>query len=1073
MAIARQHQTSGGKTTTSGTTFTLALSSGVGEIIYVAVALATTSGSVSSITDTGGNTYDRITTVTSGGTEKTEFWKSRTALASGTLTVTVSGTGFRVTAVAASYSGVAYGAEVVNTATGSTSPITTGTVTLRESADFLLMAGGEAANNTFTAQNGIIVGQQGTTSLRAILIEQTGGTSLTNSATMTATSWAIVYVTLRALTVTADQLVMSDFAPALNLNYTLLINQSLNNWADVVTLPAGAGLTLTLSDTLNNWADFVQAGYGAATSDQLIISDSIGAGYGGSLSDNLNNWADVFAYFETGTGLTLVLTDSLNFWADRLLAGYGSLTSDQLIISDSLGAGYGGQLSDSLNNWQDTAAELLSIAVILSDSLNFWRDLIPAFQSTLNLGITEVITFADALGLGYGDIVADTLNNWADAFGFAGGVLQPFSDSLNNWADFTGAGYGNLHSDQLIIADSLGSGYGAILSDSLNNWQDNLVEVLSGGGVIQYSFSEDLNNWEDLVWAGYGNLHSDQLVISESTGAGYGGLLEDDLNNWQDFMPAFEVEYDINITDLFALSDAMLAGYGNLHSDQIILVDSLGSGYGAVLSDSLNNWQDAFTEELLGALIQLSFADDLNNWTDLMLAGYGSGISEQLIIADSLGAGYGGRLADQMSLADAEQTTMSFEVRITQSMNAWQELMLAGYGNQFSDQLIITDSSGAGYGAVLSDTMNFWQDAFSKVLFGAQIQISFSDTLNTWQDLAGAGYGSAMSDQIIIADSLGSGYGAVLSDSLNNWSDHLSEQLSIAITLSDNLNNWTDRVLAGYGNLFSDQIVISDSIGQGYGGSLSDSLNNWTEQAGVGYGFLVVDSASGSWKDSIVNTLSLLIMLQDQDTTWADSIAMMAGTGIGLSDQFTMTDALGAGYGNALVDEIQWADQQGLGYGLLVTDDLDFWLDATGGGGLVTPIVITIQDSLTTWQDALTYYLTTNRGEAIASLKVYNKYVAMTVVIEQAATATVEVVDSIAQTWTQQLGSPIVPLEIQAVDTLSFWMEAVASGWLLEFSDTMTFVDGGQVILESNSQFVMGVSDSLNFWSDLVAGSLQ
>ncbi len=85
------------------------------------------------------------------------------------------------------------------------------------------------------------------------------------------------------------------------------------------------GLVELLSDTDGQFSDSLLIGYGALTADQIVLSDST-------------------------------------------LVGYGSLTSDQLIIADSMNAGYGALLADNEGpNWNDSIAELLSMAEILTD----------------------------------------------------------------------------------------------------------------------------------------------------------------------------------------------------------------------------------------------------------------------------------------------------------------------------------------------------------------------------------------------------------------------------------------------------------------------------------------------------------------------------------------------------------------------------------------------------------------------------------------------------------------------------------------------------------------------------------
>jgi len=198
MAIGFGTSAVGAKSLTSGTSFTIALSSSSNAQIVVVVISTNNGNLVTSITDGGGNTYFRNNSIAQSGLT-VEVWSSNTphAAASGTITVNVT-TGFRCAGVAASYTGVDLVDVTTAATTGSTSPITTGSTVLRDASDWLLMGGGLAAANTFTAQNGQLRNQNTTTGLSVCLIDSNGASSpVTDSATMTAANWGQVGVFLR------------------------------------------------------------------------------------------------------------------------------------------------------------------------------------------------------------------------------------------------------------------------------------------------------------------------------------------------------------------------------------------------------------------------------------------------------------------------------------------------------------------------------------------------------------------------------------------------------------------------------------------------------------------------------------------------------------------------------------------------------------------------------------------------------------------------------------------------------------------------------------------------------------
>jgi len=197
MAIAFGNSVTGIKSVTTGTSFTIALSSTAGNQILVGVVSNASALNVTSITDGGGNTYSRISSSVQSGCT-VEVWGSNKAhpLASGTVTVNVT-TGFRAVGVAAYYTGVDLW-DVQAVSTGSASPLTSGSVTLRDLASWTMTFGGMAAANAFTAQNGSIRGQTTTTGLSGVLIDSNGAASpVTDSATMTAATWGQITLFLR------------------------------------------------------------------------------------------------------------------------------------------------------------------------------------------------------------------------------------------------------------------------------------------------------------------------------------------------------------------------------------------------------------------------------------------------------------------------------------------------------------------------------------------------------------------------------------------------------------------------------------------------------------------------------------------------------------------------------------------------------------------------------------------------------------------------------------------------------------------------------------------------------------
>lgn len=663
----------------------------------------------------------------------------------------------------------------------------------------------------------------------------------------------------------ADQLVMSD--------------------ADVLLL----GLAESLTDQIS-MTDFMQAGYGMATSDQLILTDSLGAGYAALLSDNLNNWLDSASFAMV---LSLTFTDQLVF-LDFVTAGYGNVFNDQLILSDSLGAGYGGLFNDQIvlsdvlgvgygNSFSDqmvfTDAEInqLGLQAVLADSEGInWGD-------KLGLGygnaVADQLTLIDAMGVGYGLSISDNDNFWTDAFSFSfgGGLLEQLSDSLV-MADFMTAGYGSATSDQLILIDSLNAGYGGVFVDTMT-LTDNFADIM---GMLETLSDNEGPNWSDQLRLGYGSAFADQITMT----------------------------------------DSMLAGYGLANSDQLVLVDSLKMGYGFILSDNEGpNWADQF-DFSAGGGFNLQLLDDLV-MQDFLGAGYGNLQSDQLILVDSLNAGYGNVLVDAMTLTDAEKATLGMLETLTDSL-AFTESLLLGYGNLINEQIVLTDAfnesmntpalqeslndamsmtdfMGAGYGLVIFDNDNFWNDSLNFNENAAQMTEILNDAL-TMSDFLRAGYGNAVADQIVLVESLNTGYGGLFTDALTlNDSSVIVLGLIQALT-DDDGGNWADFIPSftlDIHMLVMEAMLMVDNY--------QDFLNGTNLMLGVSDDLVMTDSLV-----ELLNTPNFALGLVD-DMVMADSFI-----------EFLQGSTLFLG----VADAMQQVDSLGLGYGYLVHDSTFFWNDA-------------------------------------------------------------------------------------------------------------------------------------------------
>jgi hypothetical protein len=196
MAIAFQLHATGQKTVTTGTTLTVALNSTAGDWIVVSVAMNLISASVSSITDGGLNTYTLIGGKSAGSGIRLELWATQSfaPAASGTLTITVGATGYRVSASACSYRGVNSLIGTFGTGTAASGTVTTGSVAY-SSGSWLVAGFGENAANAFTQSTGVLRGQAaGTTNCDECIMDSNAVASpQTLASTMTSATWAGVW----------------------------------------------------------------------------------------------------------------------------------------------------------------------------------------------------------------------------------------------------------------------------------------------------------------------------------------------------------------------------------------------------------------------------------------------------------------------------------------------------------------------------------------------------------------------------------------------------------------------------------------------------------------------------------------------------------------------------------------------------------------------------------------------------------------------------------------------------------------------------------------------------------------
>lgn len=210
MSISGVVNGSGTKAATTGTTFTITFSQGAGSSIYVGVAIPGGTVTVSSVTDTGSNKYNRVNQVILADLV-VELWKTDSVAGAGdsSITVTLSATGTLAAGVARSYTGVAFTGDNTSTANGNSGTATTGAITTQDNTtgatSCLLTIFGLNANNTMTVSgSGTLRSQIGVTGAAVALCESIRVSPITQTVTMTSGEWVAIWLEMRTLGVTTD-----------------------------------------------------------------------------------------------------------------------------------------------------------------------------------------------------------------------------------------------------------------------------------------------------------------------------------------------------------------------------------------------------------------------------------------------------------------------------------------------------------------------------------------------------------------------------------------------------------------------------------------------------------------------------------------------------------------------------------------------------------------------------------------------------------------------------------------------------------------------------------------------------
>lgn len=809
------------------------------------------------------------------------------------------------------------------------------------------------------------------------------------------------------------------------------------------------------------WADAVvlsetTGGLTEVLSDLVVMSDSSSLGYGLQVSDNDNFWADNFQFNAGQPVIQLALADQLVL-SDSLAIGYGDTLSEQVVITDFLQSGFGLAAREQL---------------ILSD----------AFQGVEVelLGFTETIAFSDSQIVGYGIEITDSSNFWNDLFNFnAGqpGIELNLSDDLV-LADALAIGYGLGNNEQLTITDVTTAGYGIGIFDQITI-SDNVV-VAAG---VLLAVSDSFPAFSDLLRIGYGLGPSEQLTIIDAASATYGLIISDSLNFWADTFDYSGVGTPLSLTlaDQIVLFDSeqVSLNFVVLASDQSALTDLLIPNmvfqvdsadtlalwldvlqalveFRVKIGENLNLWNDLlellqllslavqdredsnWVEELQAQLVYLlSLTEDAsNNWQDSVFAGSAFVLTE--ILADDAGANWLDQFLTLIGIGIGPLSVRSIQVllKVITEQPIRVLLRVAVGANtvtispRVSVGLITTDpslalpmfSEGLISYDLVDDNGSNWNDS----LIPFTPNINFSDAFgDVWRDPVNLFrnipvFNLEAFETMDLLDSV-SGIADVIfldfRDNLDNWNDE-SENLAEGILLTDSISLDDNSQL---------ELLLIEEL-------IEDGSINWLDvlDSSIETELLTEDLVDNddNWDDSIV-TYSDHVNLADGDINWADSIAINVGN---VSIQFTevlavIQDKVRIDWTNILSDSLALSDA------LTATPNFVLVFADSDGGN---------------WNDANN----TEKGSSLAFIDNINLNDALLVGL------TIILRDSNSGNWNDAVSKQQSAISISD-DASANWLDAarVDSGVILGDNDSSWLDLVNKTLANSGSQLILQVTD--------------
>lgn len=481
-------------------------------------------------------------------------------------------------------------------------------------------------------------------------------------------------------------------------------------------------------------------------------------------------------------------------------------------------------------------------------------------------------------------------------------LTQSPADDANNLADVTGLGYGNLHADTVVLADTVAVVMGHVLafSDNANNLADGAVNVIGAllspadslqaltealAKLLSYELAftdSEAANWADahqLLLAQFLALSDTNTIVDAATVTlGQGAPLIDTLTSLSDTATValgLELPLADSIPDLaddYAQIEGQVKGFS----------DALTSEAGAAVAYGLNfrSTADFVTDDpdqtyVLAGVIPGAYPITRAGVT----FGYEANVG--VVNANNRSTGVDIRLAGAHNILNDEETVVSFRVDLPAPGIYAIRLALGdnALGGRTYVSLKDNTSTFASLGPIVTTSAQF-ADAEGTIHSAANwpannvaieheftssiLRLAISGTADTSgrSVIAHLALASQGADPFGLADNLDAiGYGLIVVDNVNALSDDYAQE----------------RVSSERELILSDTLILADSFALGYGSLPVDGLASLTDLVSLRGDDLLTTSDSFTLSDTESHVLSQQLQLTDNANALTDAVTLQLG----------------------------------------------------------------------------------------------------------------------------------------------------------------------------------------------------